>query len=273
MNKPFLFVVPTLFLFSATSVNAGEFSFGTGAEYTEGDYGTGSDNTALYIPFTVGYSADVYSWNITVPYLSVTGTGEVIYGRTGVRAPSQGQTTTSGTTGSGGPGGGSTTTTTVAEETTETGLGDITLSATYRLSQGGEKKPSLAMTAQIKLGTADEEKNLGTGENDYSLQIEAGLGDVYGYLGYLVIGDTAITDYDDIFFGAIGASRPAGSWTLGGEYYAEQEVLEDVDPVSKVTLSAGRGLGKDKWLGFYLIKGFTDSTADWGAGINVTHYF
>lgn len=278
MNKPFLFIVPTVFLFSATSVSAGEFSFGTGAEYTEGDYGTGSDNTALYVPFTLGYSADIYSWRITVPYLRVTGTGEVTYGRTGVRAPSQGPASTTGSSsgGGGGPGGGSTTTTTtttVAEETTETGIGDVTLSATYHLSQGGEKKPSLAMTAQIKLGTADEEKNLGTGENDYSLQIEAGLGSVYGYLGYLVIGDTATTDYDDIFFGAIGASHPVDSWNLGVEYYAEQEVLEDVDPVSKATLSAGRELGKDKWLGFYLIKGFTDSTADWGAGVNVTHYF
>lgn len=272
-NNYFLFVAATGFLFSVASVEAGEFSFGTGAEYTEGDYGTGSDNSALYVPFTLGYSADVYSWSITVPYLRVTGTGEVVYGRTGVRAPST--TTSSGTGGGGGPGGGSTTTTTttVAEESTETGIGDVTLSATYRLLDGVEQKPNLAMTAKVKFATADENKNLGTGENDYSLQIEAGLGSVYGYLGYLLIGDTATTDYDDIFFGAVGVSGPVANWTLGGEYYAEQEVLADVDPVSKVTLSAGRELGKDNWLDIYLIKGFTDSTVDWGAGVGITHYF
>lgn len=294
------------YFFFATSVAAGEFSFGAGAEYTEGEYGTGSDNTALYVPFTLGYSADVYSWILTVPYLRVTGTGEVVYGRTGARVPKQGSTTTNGS-GSGGTGSGSTTTvaventstvgasvsqqgptttngsgsggagsgstTTVAEESTETGIGDVTLSVTYYLSQGEEEGPGLAMTAKIKFATADENRNLGTGENDYSLRIEAEMGSVSAYLGYLIIGDTATTDYNDIFFCAIGAGRPVGSWNIGGEYYAEQEVLEDVDPVSKVTLFAGRELGKDKWLGFYLIKGFTDSIADWGAGVNVTHYF
>jgi hypothetical protein len=264
-----LFAVTTL-LFSSVCTAAGEFSFGTGAEYTEGDYGTGSDTSALYVPFTLGYSAGAYGWSLTVPYLSVTGTGEVAYSRTGVRVPSQesASTTVSGP----GPGGGSTTTT-VAEEHTESGMGDVTLSATYRFLQGGKGEMDLAVTGKIKFATADENKNLGTGENDYSLQFEAGLDKLYGYLGYLFIGDTAGTDYDDILFGAIGASTPAGAWQIGAEYYTEQAALDGTDAVSEATLSAGRELGKDNWLNLYLIKGFTDSSPDWGAGVGITRYF
>lgn len=269
MDKYYQLVSATIFGFIAASATAGELSFGTGAEYTEGDYGTDSDNSALYVPFTVGYSADAYSWSVTVPYLSVT--GEVAYSRTGVRVPTQdlGSSTGSGA----GPGGGSSPTTTVSGERSESGMGDVTLSATYRLLRGRTAEPSLGMTAKVKFATADENKNLGTGENDYSLQVEAGLGSVYGYLGYLFIGDTATTDYNDIPFGALGVSTPVGTWSVGAEYYAEQAVLDGIDPVSEATVSAGRELGKDHWLNFYLIKGFSDSSPDWGAGVGITHYF
>jgi hypothetical protein len=258
----------TLFLFSTATAAAGEYSFGTGAEYTRGDYGTGSDTSALYVPFTLGYSAEAYGWSLTVPYLSVTGTGEVAYSRTGVREPTQPPTTTTS-----GPGAGTGSTSTTTKEHTESGLGDVTLSASYRPLPGGAKKTSLAITAKIKFATADENRNLGTGENDYALQLELGRERMYGYLGYMLIGDTATTDYNDIVYGAIGMSAPAGRWDIGGEYYAEQAVLEGIDAVSELSVSAGREMGEDNWLKLYLIKGFTDSSPDWGAGVGIRHYF
>lgn len=273
MEKYYRLVSAMIIGFWAAGTAAGEYSFSTGAEYTEGDYGLESDTSALYVPFTIGYNADTFGWSVTVPYLSVTGTGEVAFSRTGIRVASQ---DTGSVTGSGsGPGGGSTTTTTttVTDEHTESGMGDVTLSGTYRFLQGKGEQPSLAMTAKIKFATADEKKNLGTGENDYSLQVEAGLDSLYGYLGYLVIGDTAATDYDDIFFGAVGISKPLDTWSIGAEYYAEQAVLDGTDPVSEASVSLGRELGRDNWFNLYLIKGFTDSSPDWGAGVGFSHNF
>lgn len=258
----------TLFFLSAASAAAGEYSFATGAEYTSGDYGTGSDTSALYVPFTLGYSAEAYGWSLTVPYLSVTGTGEVTYSRTGVREPTQPSPTTTS-----GPGAGSGSSSATNKEHTETGLGDVVLSASYRPLPGGADKTSLAVTAKIKFATADENRNLGTGENDYALQLELGKERLYAYLGYQVIGDTAVTDYNDIVYGALGVSGPAGRWDIGGEYYTEQAVLEGIDPVSELTVSAGREMGQDNWLKLYLIKGFTDSSPDWGAGVGISHYF
>lgn len=271
MEKYYRLVSAMIIAFWAAGTTAGEYSFSTGAEYTEGDYGLESDTSALYVPFTIGYNADTFGWSVTVPYLSVTGTGEVAYSRTGIRVATL--DTGSGTSSGTGPGGGSTTTTTESDEHTESGLGDVTLSGTYRFLQGKGEQPSLAMTAKIKFATADENKSLGTGENDYSLQVEAGLNSFYGYLGYLVIGDTAATDYDDIVFGAVGVSKPLGTWSIGAEYYAEQAALEGADPVSEATVSLGHEMSKDNWLNLYLIKGFTDSSPDWGAGVGISHYF
>jgi len=268
MEKFYRIVAATVFGFITTNVIAGEYSFGTGAEYTEGDYGTDSDTSALYVPFSLGYDDDAYGWSLTIPYLSVTGTGDVVYSRTGVRVPIQSSTTT---TSGPGPGGGSTTTT--SQEKTVSGLGDVILSGTYLPLPGGKGKTSLAVTGKVKFATADEDKGLGTGENDYALQLELGRNRLYGNIGYMWIGDTAATDYNDIVYGAVGVNVPAGDWDIGGEYYAEQAVLDDIDPVSELTLSAGRGVGKDNWLKLYLIKGFTDSSPDWGAGIGVTRYF
>jgi len=269
MDKYYRLVGATVLGLFAATATAGEYNFGTGAEYTEGDYGTGSDTSALYVPFTLGYNADQYGWSLTIPYLSVTGTGDVVYSRTGIREP----VTSSSTTTTSGPGGGSTTTSTSSKERTVSGLGDVTLSATYLPLPGGEGKTSLGVTAKVKFATADENKGLGTGENDYALELSVGRDRLYGYLGYQLIGDTALTDYNDIAYGGLGLSVPAGSWDIGGEYYTEQAVLDGVDPVSELTLSAGREAGKDNWLKLYLIKGFTDSSPDWGAGLGVTHYF
>lgn len=274
MNKYYNIAFATAFGLLNTNAIAGEYSIGTGSEYTEGDYGTENDTSALYIPLTMGYLDETYGWSLTIPYLSVTGTGDVVYSRTGVRQPTQPTrqiNTTSTTTSSTGPGSGSTTTTSKVK--TESGLGDITLRGTYRPLPGGEDKTSLSVTAKVKFATADESKGLGTGENDYAVQLELARNMLYGYVGHMWIGDTAVTDYNNIVYGAVGVTAPAGRWDIGGEYYTEQEVLDGIDPVSEISLSAGRDVGKDYWLKLYLIKGFTDSTPDWGGGIGITRYF
>lgn len=241
-----------------TSVQAG-YSFTTGAEYTEGDYGTDVTTSSWYIPFTLGYSGEDYALSITVPYVTVNGSTEV----TGVRSSSLS-----------GKGDGKTSSTSTTDKRTDSGLGDITLKVSYQLLTETATRPWLGVTGKVKLGTASKRDNLGTGENDYAVQLDLAKGAIDGYLGYLFLGDTSAVNYDDIFYGAIGFSFPLGTqWRGRGEYYAEQEAVSGVDAVQEVSLSFDKPLGERRTLRLYVINGLSDSSPDWGAGVMLNTTF
>ena len=124
---------------------AGKTSVNLGAEYSQGDYGTSSTTKIWYFPVTFGYETDLNVVSLTVPYLIVEGTGNVVAsGGMGMRR------TTSNT-----------------NSTTETGIGDIVLTGSQKIA--GTATSRVDLTGKIKFGTANENKNLGTGENDYAL--------------------------------------------------------------------------------------------------------
>lgn len=247
-------------LFVPFSAQAG-YSFTTGAEYTRGDYGTDVETSAWQIPFTLGYAAERSFFSVTVPYISVNGSTEVsgvrsftLPGKGGVKSATQ--------------------TTTSSEERTDSGIGDITLRASYQLQDETRSRPWLGVTGKVKLGSADEEKNLGTGENDYAVQLDMAKGPVDGIIGYHILGDTAQVDYNNILYGAVGYTVPLDKqWRMRGEFYTEQEAVDGVDPVREVTVSFGRAIAKQRNLNLYLIKGLSDSSPDWGAGVMVTTAF
>ncbi len=231
--------------------------YSVGAEYSEGDYGTGESSSAWFIPFAWRYASDDFRASITIPYLMVEGSSLVTFDGRPI-APS-------GMGGMGGGGGGTTSTT-----RTESGLGDIMLSGSYQLMSEGDARPWMAATAKVKLGTADEEKGLGTGENDYSLQLEAAKGVLSGYAGYRVLGDTATLDYNDVSFVGAALSFPLGkSNSLGVEYYTEQASLDGMDDVQEASLSFGGEVSQEMDYSLYYVAGLTDSSADSVIGVNL----
>ncbi|MDY6981103.1 MAG: hypothetical protein SV201_14600, partial [Pseudomonadota bacterium] len=114
---------------------AGEYSISAGVEYTEGDYGTSIDTSMLYMPVALTYQADKYMWRVTVPYVRISGSEDVLFSST-KRSPMFSTSTTS------------------SRERTDSGLGDIILTGRYLLQKETPNSPWLAMTANIKLGTA-----------------------------------------------------------------------------------------------------------------------
>lgn len=256
-RKLILALTPLLFCNVAT---AGDYTFTTGAEYTTGDYGTGVDTSAWYVPFTLGYAAQNYAWSVTVPYIRIDGLTLVTGIRTSaVRGPGRMQTSTSVTT---------------TEERVDSGLGDVTLSAIYQLWKETPAAPWLAVRGKVKFGTADEEKFLGTGENDYAIQLEAAKGMFDGFIGYNFIGDTDTIDYDDILYGAGAITLPLQQpWRIRTELYMEESPLSDSDEVTELTLSFSRPLPSDRYFSLYLVKGFSDSSPDWGVGTLISTGF
>jgi hypothetical protein len=222
--------------------------FGVGLEYTRGDYGTGVDTSTWYVPLSISHSGENYSLGLTVPIIAVNGSSEV----SGVR----------------GTGHGSTTVVTTTTTRTDVGVGDVVARASLQLLPEGTRTPWIAITGKVKFGTASASKNLGTGENDYAVQLELAKGGFDAMLGYNILGDTDTTDYDNIAYGAVAwTSHLSKTWDLRSEYYMEQPALSDGDPVQELTFSFDRALGSKRNLSLYVIKGFTDASADWGAGV------
>ena len=144
---------------------------------------------------------------VTLPYVVVEGTGNVV-----ASGSMQGmQRTTMSTT-----------------SQTESGLGDIELSASHVIAQDAGWRVGLG--GLIKLGTADEQDNLSTGEDDVSIQLEAEKtsdnNTIFGTAGYKMLGDPPGIDYDNVFYGSVGVSRRLNaSLAAGVELYAQQAPL------------------------------------------------
>ncbi len=249
-------LIPLLFGHSAM---AGDYTFTTGLEYTTGDYGTDIDTSSWYVPFTLSYAAKNFGWSLTAPYIRIDGSTLV----TGIR-----------TSAVRGPGGMQTITSVTTEERVDSGLGDITLSAVYQLQEETPAAPWLAVRGKVKFGTADEEKFLGTGENDYALQLEAAKGIFDGFIGYNFLGDTDSVDYHDILYGAGAITLPLQQpWRIRAEIYLEESPLNSLDEVLELTVSFSQPLTRGRHVSLYAVKGFTDSSPEWGVGTMISHGF
>ena len=261
MKRLMLCAVATAAVSLPGLVQAG-YNFTTGAEYTEGDYGTDVATSTWYVPFTLGYTGDDYALSVTVPFVTVSGSTEV----TGVRS--------STLSGKGGMKSGSSTTTTTTDKRTDSGLGDVILKASYQLMTETADRPWMGVTGKIKWGTASKSDNLGTGEDDYALQLDMARGAVDGFIGYMWLGDTSSVNYDDIFYGAIAYTLPLNpKWRLRTEFYAEQAALSGTDPVQELNVGFLRPLSEKQNLKLYVLKGFSDSSSDWGAGAMLSTAF
>jgi len=236
----------------AQAASAGETSVSLGAEYTTGDYGTSSDTNIWYFPVTLRYETDRYMMALTIPYVVVEGTGNVVASGGGMGMPRPGsRPTTQGTE-------------------TNYGLGDIELVASHVIAQSDGWRMNLG--GYIKFGTADE--NLGTGENDYAVQLAAdktyGDNTLYGTAGYKVFGDPPGIDYDNVFYGWVGLShRLDATRAAGMELFVEQAPLSGIDGRSELTLFLSSKVEAKTRLMGYLIAGFADGSPDWGVGISL----
>lgn len=231
------------------AATAAETSVSLGAEYTSGDYGTSTETKMWYFPVTLRYETDRYMLALTVPYVVVEGTGNVVAG--------------------GGMGGLRRTTTSLTSRT-ESGLGDIELAGSHVIAQSPDWR--LGLGGLVKFGTADEQKSLSTGEDDVAAQLEAektwGSNTLFGTAGYKILGDPPGIDYDNVFYGSAGmAHRLDATRSVGAELYAQEAALPGVDGKSELTLFLSGKSGPKTRLTGYLIAGLADGSPDWGAGV------
>jgi hypothetical protein len=229
------------------------FSLTTGLDYSTGKYGGTETTEIYYVPVTGKYEADEYTLKLTVPYLRVTGPGNVLIDL--------------------GPIGPASTT-----STTQSGLGDIVVAGTYNMYEGRGNGTLVDVTAKIKFATADEAKGLGTGENDYALQADLyktlGKNTVFGTLGYKVMGSPADVTLNNVFYASLGAGHQYSQETSAGLILDLREKASATGYAQQeLTAYVSHKLGKTWKAQAYAVKGFSDGSPEWGAGAMFTAAF
>ncbi len=175
--------------------------------YSRGDYGGDTTTSVLYLPFSVKRLFSFGELSVTVPFVTIS-SNDLITFVGGDRSGGGGSNSGSGSSNSGSGSSGQADDdeddddidddddefTTKRTKKTESGLGDVTLSARYYLLDEQEWLPSINVTGRIKFPTANEKKGLGSGEFDEGLGVELAKSltrDLILYLdgGYTFLGD------------------------------------------------------------------------------------
>jgi hypothetical protein len=251
------FILLTALSFSSQSFSAsknGRVSLSTGTTYTSGDYGSHKTTEILYIPVSLKYKQDKWTFKLTVPYIEKTGPENIIrdIGQVGQ--------------------------TVVSRQGTHDGLGDIIFSAGYRLFYFPEPKILIDIKGKIKFGTADESKGLGTGENDFStgLGLYKLVGDFTPYMtfGRKFYGESSSIKLDDVFYGSTGLTYKASKKTsIGIDLYLKQKTASSRTSTQQLSAFLNYKLDRNIKLQSYLIKGLSENTPDIGAGFSVSYLF
>ncbi|MFQ5848695.1 MAG: hypothetical protein ACE5IQ_13625 [Candidatus Methylomirabilales bacterium] len=235
------------------------FQLKIGASYDEGDFGTSTTSRTLFLPVTFRYLGDRFDIGVTGSFVHFeTGGGVALLDGVATR--------TEGAQG--------------ARET-ENGIGDTVFKGRiYLLDDPGPASPVPALTpfVKIKVPTADEEKNLGTGETDYGfgLEFDKRLGSffLFGDVSYTVIGDPPGQDL---------RNRPAASFGAGAELskaisvsglidWRRSLVSGTDDPIELVGIVSVRPT-RTITVSPYIFVGLTDGSPDEGVGVELSYKF
>lgn len=250
MNKFFISIV--MLTASHAAWAASDFSLGAGFDYSTGKYGGDSSTDILYIPVTGKYQADKLALKLIVPYIQVTSAGTVVRGMGKIR------------------------TATTTKTTTQSGLGDVKASASYNVYDSG--RFAFNVGGNVKFGTASASKGLGTGENDYSAQIDGNYfldrTTLSATLGHEIVGQPAGVELNDINYATFGVSQKLDDkYSAGVMLDVAQSVSSLAPGTRELTLFMSQSVNRDmKWQA-NLMKGFSDASPDYGIGLMLTWLF
>lgn len=218
-------------------------------DYAEGKYGETTKSRSWTMPLIVKQQFGDFAFKLNMPYVWATGTAASGGDRFSVARQSQ------------------------------EGFGDVVASVTYDLFSHKASGLEVDIGAKAKFATAEKRNDLiTTGKNDYSLLAGAlapfGNTTAFATLGWTKKGDPAGVDYRDPWFTSIGFShRLNQALSVGAMYDFRQKVTAHGDPVSEATLFVERKFSGQYKLQGYLVRGFSHSSPDIGAGATLSFRF
>jgi hypothetical protein len=246
--------------FAAASKN---FSVGLGMNFATGDYGTDSTTDSLRVPLTIAYfPTERLDFQLVIPYLYQNNSNTILAG--GTRVPFERH--------------GGMRQTSFETSNSQSGLGDISLTAGYLLLTRSETLPSIRALLYLKFPTGDQDQGLGTGEFD----IGAGIGAAKWFDRWYTFAEGR-----SIFQGSSSEFGLKDYATLEGKlgYRMTERFLptislwwstppaDDASELMEARLNGIYWIADDIFLEGYLGKGLSDETADFGAGLAVSYRF
>jgi len=270
---------------TATTPNNSGFSLGAGIDYSSGDYGTNSTTEIISVPVTAKYTTGSWTFKASVPWMRVNGSPYVVPG-VGAGASVTGRGRGNGI--SVGAGTGTATPGTTASSSAS-GMGDLRMSATYSFNTGSPL--GVDLTGNVKFGTADETKGLGTGANDYGVAVDlyrdfSGT-TLFGGVGYTRLGKSAYVTRQNVGGANIGFSHKLGFGSIGASYeYRQSAVSKSSTITTGGVYGSGYGDPRSEITGFYsfpagtagkfqlyALAGLAKGSPDWGGGLTYTQSF
>lgn len=231
----------------------GTYSLTGGIDYSSGKYGGAIATDVTYVPFTGKYESEDWVFKLTVPYISISGPGNVL--------PNIGQAVN-----------------TSNAVRTDAGLGDVVASTSYSLVNSRRSGTIIDLTGKVKFGSADKFKGLGSGANDYAAEtsvykIKDNLS-VFGTLGYKTFGQTLGYTLNNVFYGSLGLSKKFGDLSSAGLIYDYRQPTSIwSDPQKMWTVFFNRKISS-KWKAqTYLFTGSGNASPDFGGGAMLTRRF
>lgn len=232
----------------------GQFKFSSGFDYSSGDYNDAEKTTMLYIPFRTSYKKGPFTGQLSVSWIGIDGPGTVVGGGDGgVVLP---------------PGG--------ATSSKESGVGDTWLSLAYEVDAFPYTYGYIDVIGKIKLPTADEDKRLGTGEVDYTLQLDYMVAwnrlTPMATFAYKIKGDPEGVDLKDVIYLSFGADwRQTDRIHFGATLDYQQASFSGAeDPLEFFTYLNSKV--NNMWsLTPYLYVGLSKGSPDIGGGLQLTY--
>ncbi len=278
-NKRLLALAGSLALGLATAHAAtpehGPWNLSAGFDYSSGKYGLDTTTDVWSVPLTLGYTGDRWAFRLSVPYIDVSGSSDVIpgIGRVDNRNPvSRGRSAGRGNPGATIVNG------TVVTTGSASGLGDVTASARYEFVQSADRSFGMGLTGLAKFGTADADKGLGTGKNDYSVALDIRKAydswTTYGSVGWTEYGNSSYIQLKNGFDATLGVGYHASADdTVGAYYLYHEKIAVGGSAQSELTAYWSRQLTDAARLQLYLLGGFADGSPDYGAGASIRYFF
>lgn len=231
-------------------------TWSVGAEYSSGDYGSPQKTDTYYVPFAVKHETGPWTFKLTVPYLEVTGPGNVIGAGADRVVIGDGN----------------------AARRTASGIGDVVGTAFYNVLDDRKAPVGLDLGVKVKFPTANSDKGLGTGETDYAVQADLfktmGSFTPFGTIGYRWYGDPQGVDFRNVFYGSVGgAYRFSRQTTAGLVYDFRDAVVSGGARVSELTGYVSQRLSENVKLQVYALTGFSDASPNFAAGLNLGYSY
>ncbi|HWU78107.1 MAG TPA: transporter [Rhodanobacter sp.] len=247
------------------------FSIGTGANYSTGNYGTDVTTEIWSVPFAATYQSDRWTLGLTIPYVRVHGSGNVIPGTGPVDNTNPLGRGLDQLLGGGAPASGDT-------STAASGAGDVVASAGYRLISSADRSFALVVTGKVKFGTADVNQGLGTGENDYGVSLDTykvlGKWTPFGGVGWTNYTSSPYIKLDNGIHANAGMDyRLADSDNMGVAYNYRQRIAAGGASQSEVTAYWAHKFNQRLRVQGQATGGMTNGSPDWGVGTSINYSF